>query len=68
MYGFKEIDVAGLEALKSSGGFVLIDVRTDAEVSRGMIDSAMHMPLHLLPIKKLYKCLECCTLQADFAR
>lgn len=51
MYGFKEIDVAGLEALKSSGGFVLIDVRTDAEVSRGMIDNAVHMPLHLLPIK-----------------
>jgi rhodanese-related sulfurtransferase len=51
MYGFKEIDVAGLEVLKSSGGFELIDVRTDAEVSRGMIDGAIHMPLHLLPIK-----------------
>jgi len=51
MYGFKEVDAAGLEALKSSDACVLIDVRTDAEVSRGMIDNAMHLPLHLLPIK-----------------
>ena len=51
MYGFKEVDAAGLETLKTSGSYVLIDVRTDAEVSRGMIDDAMHLPLHLLPIK-----------------
>ncbi|MHB1173678.1 MAG: rhodanese-like domain-containing protein [Sulfuriferula sp.] len=51
MYGFKEVDAAGLETLKTAGTYVLIDVRTDAEVSRGMIDNAMHLPLHLLPIK-----------------
>lgn len=51
MYGFKEVDAAGFEALKTSGSYMLIDVRTDAEVSRGVIDDAMHLPLHLLPVK-----------------
>lgn len=51
MFGFKEVDAPGLEALKASESVMLIDVRTDAEVSRGMIDAAIHLPLHLLPIK-----------------
>lgn len=51
MYGFKEIDAPGLEALKDSEPVMLIDVRTDAEVSRGKIDTAVHLPLHLLPVK-----------------
>ncbi len=51
MYGFKEVDVQGLEVLKTNEGCMLIDVRTDAEVSRGAIEGAVHIPLHLLPLK-----------------
>ncbi len=51
MYGFKEVDVQGLEQLKATSDCMLIDVRTDAEVSRGGIEGAVHIPLHLLPMK-----------------
>ncbi len=51
MFGFKEVDVQGLEQLQDGDGCVLIDVRTDAEVSRGGIEGAIHIPLHLLPMK-----------------
>lgn len=51
MYGFKEVDVQGLDDLIAHTGCILIDVRTDAEVSRGGIEGAMHLPLHLLPLK-----------------
>jgi rhodanese-related sulfurtransferase len=30
---------------------VLIDVRTDTEVARGLIPGALHIPLHLLPAR-----------------
>jgi len=49
-YGFKEVDVEFL-ANKELDGIHLIDVRTDAEVARGVIDGAIHIPLHLLPLK-----------------
>jgi rhodanese-related sulfurtransferase len=51
MYGFKEVDVQGLDELLAKSGCMLIDVRTDAEVSRGAIAGAIHLPLHLLPLK-----------------
>ncbi len=51
MYGFKEVDVQGLEQIRESSGCMLIDVRTEAEVSRGGIAGAVHIPLHLLPMK-----------------
>ena len=51
MFGFKELDVQGLEMLRENGACVLVDVRTDAEVSRGGIAGAVHIPLHLLPVK-----------------
>jgi len=51
MFGFKEIDIEGLKSAKSQEGILLIDVRTDAEVARGMIEGAKHIPLHLLPLK-----------------
>ncbi|TCV82539.1 rhodanese-like domain-containing protein [Sulfurirhabdus autotrophica] len=51
MFGFKEIDIEGLKSAKSQEGVLLIDVRTDAEVARGMIEGAKHIPLHLLPLK-----------------
>ncbi len=51
MFGFKEVDVQGLERLQENSGCLLVDVRTDAEVSRGGIGGAIHIPLHLLPMK-----------------
>lgn len=52
MYGFKEIDVAGLHSLLSQKKIIaLVDVRSDNEVAYGVIEGAQHLPLHLLPIK-----------------
>ena len=51
MYGFKEIDIEGLNSIKTQDDVLVIDVRTDAEVARGMIQGAKHIPLHLLPLK-----------------
>jgi rhodanese-related sulfurtransferase len=45
----KNIDAAELQRLQQSGPAVLIDVRTDAEVARGLIPGARHIPLHALP-------------------
>lgn len=49
MYNIKELDVETLDAGK--GQIHLIDVRTEGEVSRGVIDGAVHIPLHLLPLR-----------------
>lgn len=49
MYNIKELDVDALEAGK--GQIHLIDVRTEGEVSRGVIDGAIHIPLHMLPLR-----------------
>lgn len=49
MYNIKELDVEALEAGKDQ--IHLIDVRTEGEVSRGVIDGAIHIPLHLLPLR-----------------
>ena len=51
MFGFKEVDVLGLEQLQEGSGCLLIDVRTEAEVARGGISGGVHIPLHLLPLK-----------------
>ncbi len=52
MFGIKEIDVAGLHSLLSEKkNFALVDVRSDNEVAYGVIEGALHLPLHLLPIK-----------------
>lgn len=51
MYGFKEIDVTGLTALRSGGCLALIDVRNEAETAQGLIGGAVHIPLHLLPLR-----------------
>ena len=45
----KNIDAAQLQQLQQNGPVVLVDVRTDAEVARGIIPTARHVPLHLLP-------------------
>lgn len=49
-YGFKEVDVDYLAGV-DLGNVHLLDVRTDAEVSRGIIAGAIHLPLHLLPMR-----------------
>lgn len=52
MYGFKEIDAEGLNALLSNEKKItLVDVRSENEVLYGVIEGAQHLPLHLLPIK-----------------
>ncbi len=51
MHGFKEIAPAELQEMQSGGNLRLIDVRSDAEVARGMIQGALHIPLQLLPPK-----------------
>jgi rhodanese-related sulfurtransferase len=48
--GYKEIDPAYVLELATKGAH-LIDVRTDAEVAQGLIDGAIHIPLHLLPLR-----------------
>lgn len=50
-YNFKTIDITGLDALAAQAPVRLIDVRTEAEVARGAIAGAIHIPLHLLPIQ-----------------
>lgn len=49
MYNIKEMDVDSLDAGKE--GIHLIDVRTEGEVARGVINGAIHIPLHLLPLR-----------------
>lgn len=47
----EQIDPAALEALRAEPGFRLIDVRTDAEVARGMIPGGEHRLLSTLPAR-----------------
>ncbi|HEY8888484.1 MAG TPA: rhodanese-like domain-containing protein [Gallionella sp.] len=51
MNGFKNITVAELQAMMEQGGLRLVDVRTDAEISRGKIPQGDPLPLHLLPLR-----------------
>jgi rhodanese-related sulfurtransferase len=45
----KSTPVTSLEI--AAKGAHLIDVRTEAEVAQGVIDGAIHIPLHLLPLR-----------------
>lgn len=47
----KQTDSNGVEDLRASAPLVLLDVRTDAEVARGMIAGAKHIPLNQLPAR-----------------
>ncbi len=51
MQGSREITPAELQAMQSGENLRLIDVRSDAETARGMIQGALHIPLQLLPPK-----------------
>jgi rhodanese-related sulfurtransferase len=50
MGAYFNLDPDGLQELRRSA-LVLIDVRTDREVERGLIPGALHIPLHLLPAR-----------------
>ena len=48
----KEIDVVELrERLAGNGGLTLLDIRSDAEVARGVLPNSRHLPMHLLPLR-----------------
>jgi rhodanese-related sulfurtransferase len=49
MNAVSQIDATRFEQLKQEGNVVLLDVRTDAEVARGKIAGAKHIPLNELP-------------------
>ncbi len=51
MNDFKNITAAALVAMLQQGRVKLIDVRTDAEISRGRIPQSDALPLHLLPLR-----------------
>ena len=50
MSGFKEVDPIYVAEIATQGAH-LIDVRTEAEIAQGVIDGAIHIPLHLLPLR-----------------
>jgi rhodanese-related sulfurtransferase len=50
MAAYSNLDPDGLQELLR-GSLVLIDVRTDREVERGLIPGALHIPLHMLPAR-----------------
>jgi rhodanese-related sulfurtransferase len=50
MKHFQSIDCAGYESGIAADA-VLVDVRSAAEVARGKIPGALHMPLHTLPAR-----------------
>jgi rhodanese-related sulfurtransferase len=50
-YSIKEIDVPSLQRRMEAGeDFELIDIRTQAEVVRGIIPDAKFLPMHLIPL------------------
>jgi len=51
MSSYKNISVTELQPLLAAGKIKLVDVRTDAEIARGMIKGAEKLPLHLLPLR-----------------
>jgi len=51
MNGFKNIDVAELQAMMAKRTIRLVDVRTESEIAQGFIRGADKLPLHLLPMR-----------------
>ncbi len=49
--GYIEIEAADLHALMATHEVLLVDVRRDDEVARGVVPGARHIPLHLLPLR-----------------
>jgi len=51
MNTYQQIQPNDLVAMLSSGPVLLVDVRNDDEVARGIIEGAIHIPLALLPLQ-----------------
>lgn len=51
MVGYKEIEAYDLQSMLATSKVMLVDVRNDDEVARGIIPGATHMPLAMLPVK-----------------
>jgi rhodanese-related sulfurtransferase len=49
MIAVSAIDPVQLEQLRKDEPVTLLDVRTEAEVARGLIEGAKHIPLNMLP-------------------
>jgi rhodanese-related sulfurtransferase len=51
MSQYKEITTDELLKMLAAGPLLLVDVRNDDEVARGIIPGAMHVPLAMLPMQ-----------------
>lgn len=51
MRSYSEIEAAELSALVTQNKVLLVDVRNDDEVARGIIAGAMHIQLSMLPLQ-----------------
>lgn len=53
MFPVKEINVTDLSSKfeQTDNSIELIDIRTPAEVARGVIPNALTLPMHLIPLK-----------------
>jgi rhodanese-related sulfurtransferase len=51
MSTYQQIDPTDLATMLSSTPVLLVDVRNDDEVARGIIEGAIHIPLALLPLR-----------------
>lgn len=52
MSHIKEISVAEFsELLEANHQFEIVDIRTSAEIERGVIPNARTLPMHLIPLK-----------------
>ena len=51
MSTYHEIAVKELFEMMANQPFLLVDVRNDDEVARGIIPSAVHIPLAMLPVQ-----------------
>ncbi|HEX5539171.1 MAG TPA: rhodanese-like domain-containing protein [Methylophilaceae bacterium] len=51
MAAYQEIEASELHDLLARQKLLLVDVRNDDEVARGIIPGAMHIPLAMIPAK-----------------
>lgn len=51
MTTYQNIDANALAAMIAAQPVLLVDVRNDDEVARGIIEGAIHIPLALLPLQ-----------------
>lgn len=51
MSTYNEIDAHDLSAMLTTQTLLLVDVRNDDEVARGVIQNAIHIPLAMLPVE-----------------